>query len=174
MKLADVLQIVSLGAVATALFLNYWQARETGRQASEASKQVQLSSSILQQESYRQLTTYGANFNTVLFGANKDLLDWFLSSRGIPVGSHDENLRHMFMYVRMDVHEAIFTSHQSGHLAENAWGAWKNVIETDVATTEFRTVWRAVESHYIDEFAAFVTALIHEEDAATKQPIHEQ
>jgi hypothetical protein len=57
-----------------ALVLNYKQTRETGRQAGEASKQVQFSTAIIRQEAYRQLTRYGTNFNAVLFGADEDLL----------------------------------------------------------------------------------------------------
>ena len=165
MKLSDTLQIISLGAITVALFLNYKQARHTGRQATETSKQVQLSASIVKQDSYRRLTDYGTTFNAVLLSGNQDLLAWFLASRQIPVSSHDMNLRHMFMFVRMDVHQAVYVSHTSGDLEENAWASWLKVIESDVATAEYRTVWRAVNDHYIVEFATFITALIHEQEA---------
>ena len=166
MKLADWLQVVSLAAVVVALLLNYRQARETARQAKEASKQVAISVSMSKQEAYRQLTNYGANFNAILFQSGDDLLSWFLSSRGIPVGSHEQNLRSMYMFVRMDVHESVYLSHQDSFLDDNAWGAWRRVVEADVSTPEFRAVWQAVAEHYVAAFGVFVDTMIREQDAA--------
>jgi hypothetical protein len=172
-KLADSLQVLGLVAITIALFLNYKQARETGRQANEASKQVDLSTSIVNQEAYRQLTAYGANFNAMLFNASEDLLAWYLSSRNIPVGSHDANLRHLFIFVRMDVHEAVYLSHTSERLDKSAWSAWTKVIEADAATSEFRAVWQAVRHQYMSEFAAFVAILIEKQDATARSQLNE-
>jgi hypothetical protein len=166
LKFADWLQTISLGAVVVALLLNYRQARGTAKQAAEASKQVALSMSMMRQDAYRDVTNYGANFNTILFQSGEDLLSWFLSSRGIRAGSHEDNLRFMFMFVRMDVHESVFLSYQGSLLEPDAWNAWKQVVEADVSTPEFRSVWRVVANHYIASFQEFVGSVIREQDAA--------
>jgi hypothetical protein len=160
--MSDLLQIVSLAAVVVALLFNYNQTREAANQAKEASRQVIVSTSALKRGAYQELTGYGANFNSVLFTSGPDLVSWFLSSRGIPVSSHEQNLRHMFMFVRMDVHESVFMSRAEQLLADDVWAAWKNVLEADAKTPEFRTVWTVAEKFYAERFAAFVNALIHE------------
>lgn len=164
MRLSDLLQVVSLAAVVVALLFNYNQTREAANQAKEASRQVILSTSALKRAAYQELTGYGASFNSVLFDSGPDLLSWFLSSRGVPASSqrHEENLRQMFMFVRMDVHESVFMSHMDQLLADDVWDGWKNVIGADVATPEFRTVWTVVEKFYAARFAAFVNSLIRE------------
>jgi hypothetical protein len=167
LKLADWLQTISLGAVVVALLLNYRQARETANQATEASRQVAISISAMRQDAYREVTNYGANFNSILFQSGDDLLSWFLSSRGLRTSSHEYNLRLMFVFIRMDVHESLFLSSQSSLLDEEAWTAWKNVVEADVSTTEFRTVWRVVANQYVASFGEFVNSVIQRQDAAT-------
>ncbi|GLW31522.1 hypothetical protein Areg01_44620 [Actinoplanes regularis] len=164
-KLADVLQVISLIAVAVALFLNYRQARETARQAREAARQVELSTAALRQDSYRQLVTHGTSANQTLLAGNPGLLGWFLASRGVPTGTHEENLRHMFVFWRMDSHEEIFRSHAAGQLPGDAWQAWRNVIEADAALPEFGTVWSRVRPQYTRDFADFVDTLLPRRDA---------
>jgi hypothetical protein len=166
LKFADWLQTISLIAVVVALLLNYRQARETAKQATEASKQVAISVSVMRQDAYREVTNYGANFNSILFQSGDDLLSWFLSSRGVRTGSHEYNLRAMFMFVRMDVHESLFLSNQGTLLDEDAWNAWKNVIEADASTPEFRAVWQVVANHYVASFGDFVNSVIRTQDAA--------
>jgi hypothetical protein len=170
-RLSDLLQVVSLAAVVVALLFNYSQTREAANQAKEASRQVILSTSALKRGAYQELTGYGANFNIVLFNSGPDLLSWFLASRGIPASpqSHEENLRHMFMFVRMDVHESVFMSRTEQLLEDDVWEGWKNVIEADVATPEFRTVWTVAERFYAVRFAAFVNSLIRELDPAQEE-----
>lgn len=160
MGLSDFLQIVSLLAVVVALLLNYRQARETARQARETARQVELAAAALRQDSYRQLVTHGTSLHTAVLAGNPDLLNWFLSGRGVPTGPHEQNLRHMFMFWRMDSHEDVFRSHQQGQLAGDAWAGWRAVVEADAATTEFRTVWPHVRHQYTPDFAAFVDTLL--------------
>jgi hypothetical protein len=154
------LQIVSVLSVAVALFLNYRQARETARQAREATRQVELTAAALQQDSYRQLVTHGTSLHETLLAGNPELLDWFLATRGVPTGTHQENLRHMFMFWRMDSHEEIFRSHAAGQLPGDAWAAWRKVIEADAATAEFRTVWAEVRPQYTPDFGRFVDTVL--------------
>jgi hypothetical protein len=168
-RLPDLLQVVSLAAVVVALLFNYGQTREAANQAKEASRQVVLSTSALKRGAYQELTGYAANFNSVLFTSGPDLLSWFLSSRGIPVSAHEENLRHMFIFVRMDVHESVFMSRMEQLLEDDVWVGWKNVIEADVATPEFRTVWTVAEKFYAVRFATFVNSLIRALDLAHEE-----
>jgi hypothetical protein len=167
LKLADWLQIISLLAVVVALLLNYRQARETAKQATEASKQVTVSTTMMRQDAYRQMTNYGANFNAILFQSGEDLLQWFLASRGIPTGTHEQNLRHMFMFVRMDVHESVYLSHKEDFLEDSAWEAWRQVLLADAATVEFRAVWRAACLHYVGDFRSYVDSIVAEPAAET-------
>ena len=164
MRLSDLLQVVSLAAVVVALLFNYGQTREAANQAKEASRQVIVSTSALKRGAYQELTGYAATFNSVLFNSGPDLLAWFLSSRGIPTSSHEQNLRHMYIFVRMDVHESVFMSRMEQLLEDDVWVGWKKVIEADAATPEFRTVWSVAEKFYAVRFATFVNTLIRELD----------
>jgi hypothetical protein len=128
-----------------------------------------MSLSTLRQGAYQQLTGYGADFHTILFTSGPDLVEWFLSSRGIAVASHEENLRRMFMFVRMDVHESIYLSHLANLLEDDIWRGWQQVVESDVATPQFRTVWGNAKKYYSVRFGEFIDSVISRQDL-TSQP----
>lgn len=164
MRLSDVVQIVSVIAVATALIFNYRQARETGRQANETARQVQVSTSILKHDAGRQLTDYETEMLISYLTPHPTLLEWFLRTRGLSVGTHDENLRQLFIFIRTDVHAFAFRGHRSGQLDDQAWTAWLNVITLDFATPEFRALWPVVCDQYPSEFSHFVEAVLDRRD----------
>ncbi|WP_328475121.1 hypothetical protein OHA21_17575 [Actinoplanes sp. NBC_00393] len=168
MKLSDVLQIISVLAVAVALMFNYRQARETGRQASEAARQVQVSTSILKRDVDRQLEHYSTEMLASFLTPDPKLLEWFLATRGISAGTHEENVRRLFLFVRTDVHAFAYGSHRSDQLAEESWTAWLKVIQLDFATPEFQALWPAIRDQYTADFAAFVDAVLARPAAAVQ------
>lgn len=168
MKLSDTLQIISLLAVVIALLLNYRQARETGRQAQETARQVQISNLALRHESYRQTFTNNGSVKDAILLQNPALLEWYLTTRSIPPGSHDDNLRMLYIYRQLDVHESAFMACTADALPSGAWTAWLEVIRTDIAIAEFESVWLCRRSSYVAEFAALIDGLRQDRDAAAK------
>ena len=168
MKLSDVLQVISVLAVAVALMFNYRQARETGRQANEAARQVQVSTSLLERDVDRQLDHHSTELLASFLTPNPRLLEWFLATRGIRTGTHDENLRQLFLFVRTDVHSFAFDSHRSAHLDDDSWTAWRNVIRLDFATPEFRELWPTIRDQYTADFVTFVDAELDRPDPAAQ------
>jgi uncharacterized protein YjbI with pentapeptide repeats len=168
-KLSDVLQIVSLIAVVVALLLNYRQARETGRQAQETARQVQISNLALKHDSYRQSITNNTSFKNAIFLQHPPMLEWYLSSRSIPPGTYDDNLKLIYLFRQFDVHESVFMAHHADALPPEAWVAWVEVIKTDVEIPEFDTVWIKVRHSYVVEYVAFVESLRQARDAAATQ-----
>ncbi|MBG0562970.1 hypothetical protein [Actinoplanes aureus] len=167
MDLSDALQTFSLAAVAVALLLNYRQARATGMQAAETAKQVQISSSLLKQEVARNLDHYATEFNVPFLVSDERLLAWFLGTRGIPIGSHTENLRSLFLFNRIDVHASTYAGYRSRLLEEDVWNGWRRVVELDVATPEFQVLWPHVRDQYSSQVVELIETVLREQRAAT-------
>jgi hypothetical protein len=164
MGVSDWVQLVSVGAVVVTLLLNVRQNREVIRQTGVATKQALAAAAAAKQASVQNLTNFSADFRGFI-EAGPELLAWFLASRGIAVGTHQQNLLYMFLFSRMDLHEATFQSYFTQQLDADFWNGWSNTISTDVATAEFRVVWSAVQNQFSSAFATFVNAIIAEQDA---------
>lgn len=155
-------------SVVIALLFGYRQNREAARQTSEASRQVEMSLSTLRQGAYRQVASYGADFHTILFTSGPDLVEWFLSSRGIAIESPEENLRRMFMFVRMDIHESIYFTYLANLLEDDIWNGWRQAVESDVATPQFRIVWGSAKKYYSVRFGEFIDLVINKQDLTSQ------
>jgi hypothetical protein len=160
LKTEDWLQLASLATVTVALFFSYKQTRDLSQQSSETAKQAAASASALQHSAHRQLSLFGADSHEYLFATQPGVLSWFLASRGIPLGSHEDNLRSSFMFQRLDVHESAFLWKMNGILSDDIWGGWQAVVVADAATPQFRKVWRAVRQQYARAFTEYIDTLV--------------
>jgi hypothetical protein len=163
---SDWVQLASMAAVLVALLLNFRQNREISRQTAAAFQQASVAAGAVKQASLHSLVGFSADFRAFT-EAGPDLLAWFLESRRIPVGTHEKNLRYMFIFTRIDIHEAIFTAYAAGQLDAEVWQGWCSTMDADVAIAEFRTLWPVVHTMYSSTFQEFVDAMIAEQDTST-------
>jgi hypothetical protein len=173
LKTEDWLQLASLVTVMVALVFSYKQTRDLSQQSTETAKQAAASATALQHSAHRQLSLFGADSHEYLFTAQPGVLAWFLASRGIPLGSHEDNLRCSFMFQRLDVHESAFLWKMKDVLSDDVWSGWQAVIVADAATPQFRKVWRAVRLQYALTFIEYIDALVavHDSPAQRAAPI---
>lgn len=160
MSLADLLQTVSLGAVAITIGLSAIQNRHAAAQSREAAQQSKLAQSDVKQAAHQNTVGHSASFLASLATSETDLLAWFLQSRGIPPASVKTNLRYMLMYLRMEVHETTYLAHLDGALPGDVWGGWERVIALDAATSEFRAIWPIVSDSYAARFGEYIDSVI--------------
>jgi hypothetical protein len=157
---ADLIQAISVVAVAVSVVLLALQNRSVARQTREAAKQTALATASLGNAAHQALVGRASDALTFLITDEPDLLRWFLRSRGIPDASADENKRRMFIFARIDVHEANFVAYLEGLLSEELWTGWRKVIEADAATPEFVTVWKAVHPFYSARFRELIRGVL--------------
>lgn len=155
MSLSDWLQVVSLAAVAIALFLNVWQNRLSAKQALEASRQSEAVLVSLRQGAYVNFLNSQAEYRAIGL-ADPEMLRWQLASRGYGVGSDLENRRTLFILVRLGSHESSFLSYSANLLDEDVWTGWRRVIESDFQVPEFVSVWAHGKQFFATSFVAFV------------------
>ena len=91
-----------------------------------------------------------------LLPGNPELLQWHLVTRGYPPGTHQQNLRRLYIMAKLDVHELNFVSYSGGLLAEDIWLGWRNVMTADFADPEFQESWAAAKHLYAPTFVTFV------------------
>ena len=156
MKLADWLQVLSLLAVAGSLCLAAVQTRAVAVQARETTRQTQFTGRELAQTAHLGLVGHSSDALTFLITDEPQLLDWFLASRGIPTGDAEHNKRLMFLFIRADIHEANYIGYVDGSLPADVWQGWVEVVDSDVATAEFRVIWPVVRRYYAARFVTFV------------------
>ena len=161
MGAVDLLQTISLAAVAITLALSAIQNRHVAKQTWETVRQNTLAHSALSRSAHQGLVDQGTHYLGVLLTSEQpELLAWFLTSRGIPPSTSEINRRYLFLYLRMDVHETTYLAHQDGALPEGVWEGWRQVIALDGATAEFGVLWPIVRSAYSAPFVSFVDELV--------------
>jgi hypothetical protein len=159
-NLADLVQTVSLATVATSIVLSALQNRSVAAQTREVARQSTFASAALSQSAHQTIVRHGSGVLANLLTSEPDLLSWFLTSRGIPLASPEENKRRMFMFLRMEVHEANYLAYLDHFLPDEVWLGWERVVRLDVATPEFQTIWGTVGETYSLRFAVFIDELI--------------
>jgi hypothetical protein len=160
MDLGNLLQSLSLVAVAISLVLSARQIRLAGKQTREAAEQSELARSAMLQRGHHSLVSQGTgSLEGLLFG-QPELLAWFLASRGIPPGTDELNQRYLLIYLRMDQHEVNYLDYLNDGLPEEVWRGWQRVISHDVRTAEFQTVWSVVKDQYSERFVTMVDGTI--------------
>jgi hypothetical protein len=150
------IQVATLIAVAVALLLNVRQNREVALQTRELIRQNAAIAASLQQSAHQALINQPTNLRAALLPDNPELLQWHLTSRGYPPGTHQQNLRRLYFMAKLEVHELNFVSYTDGLLADDIWVGWRNVMAADFADVEFRESWTAVKHLYAPSFVAFV------------------
>lgn len=169
MATSDWVQLVSLVAVVAALLLNARQNREVARQTRELTRQTQeltLQNSVfltsMQQNAYLAMVTQPAELRISFLKENPELLAWHLAARGYRPGGHTENLRRLYVLLRLDMHELNFVNHGEGLLTDDVWTGWSNVLKADFSEVEFREAWQVAKHLYAPSFVVFVDQLVGE------------
>jgi len=157
----DLLQTISLAAVAITLALSAIQNRHLAKQTRETVRHNTLAHSALSRTAHQGLVDQGTNYLGVLLTSDQpELLAWFLQTRGIPSSTSEINRRYLFLYLRMDVHEATYLARLDEALAGDVWAGWLQVIFLDSSTPEFDVLWPIVRSGYSARFVSFVDELV--------------
>ena len=160
MSASVVLQSVSFLIAAIALMFSLWQARSAAGQSRQAAKQAAAAAYAVKQVSAQTLLHHGTDFAFQGLTGNPQLLAWFLASRGIPADTHDRNQRYLFVWVRLDVHEASYRAAGRNALDREEWEEWLRTIEMDVRLPEFPTVWKSVKNLYSPRFVQLIDVML--------------
>lgn len=163
MNLGDVVQVISLLAVIMALLLSVWQNREAARQSASA-----LAS--LRQATHEELVRYGADFTYDALIRDGELLAWFLASRGFTPSGEVENRKRLFLWVRLDMHEANYHAFRIGAITEDVWQDWLPSVVLDLAMPEAPEVWKTVRSVFSAKFVVLVDDVLAARAATTAEP----
>ena len=129
--------------------------RYVARQTRETARQAAVATTALKQAAYQSMLA-GQTEYRALYINTPSMMEWYLRSRGYDVGSEENNKRTLFALVRLNTHESTFLGHAGGLLDDDIWGGWRNVIRTDFAIPEFRSVWPRAKLFYAPSFVAFV------------------
>jgi len=148
-KIADVVQTVSFLIAVIALLLSLWQNKESARQTASA-----LAS--LRQTTREEVVRHGADFTYEALADDPEQLAWFLASRGFPPNREVENRKNLFLWVRLDMHEANYHAFLTGAITEDVWLAWLPTMKLDLAIPEIPRVWNAVRGVFSATFVALV------------------
>jgi len=116
----------------------------------------------LHQNTREELVRYGADFTYEALAEDPELLAWFLASRGFRSNSVVENRKSLFLFVRLDLHEANYHAFLTGAVTEDAWLAWLPTMKLDLAMPEMPRVWNAVRGVFSATFVSLVDACIAE------------
>ena len=160
MSASVTLQTVSFVIAAMALMFSLWQARSAAGQSREAAKQASAAAYSVKQAAAQTLLHHGTDFAFQGLADNPQLLTWFLGSRGMPEGTHDVHQRYMFIWVRLDVHQASFRAARQNALDQEEWEEWLRTIEMDVQLPEFPTVWKCVKNLYSGAFVQLIDKML--------------
>jgi hypothetical protein len=158
----DWIQAATLIAVAVALLLSSRQNREVARQTRALSEQNTLIDASLRHGAYQAMVSQAHGLRLAIVRDNPELLAWHLSCRGLTPGDRDQNVRLLFILLKLDSHELNFVSHSEGLLTDDVWAGWLNVLKADFADVDFLNAWGPVRHLYAPSFAAFVDTLIRE------------
>ena len=160
MNTSDWIQAATLGAVAIALLLNLRQNREVARQTQELTQQNSVFLRSTQQDAYRVMVTHPNAPRVSFLKDDPEMLAWHLESRGYQPGTYQQNLRRLYVLLRLDTHELNFISHAQGLLTDDVWTGWWNVLKADFTDAEFYEAWAAAKHFYAPSFVTFVDELI--------------
>jgi hypothetical protein len=162
MNSGDWIQAATLVSVAVALLLNVRQNREIARQTKEMNRQNTVVLGSLQQSAYHAMLTQPTALRVSFLKDNPALLEWHMTGRGYPPGTYEQNLRRLYIMLKLETHEMCFISHIDGLLTDEVWTGWSNVVRTDLADVEFQETWALARNFYAPSFVAFVDGLITE------------
>ena len=172
MSISDIIQAVSLLAVVVTLLLSLKQNREMVKQTQEATRQTAAAASSLRRDSIHGMIHHVLDFTYAAMARDPALLSWFLAVRGFPPNLTDEeNHRHLFLWMRLGMHQSHFMERMDGLISDDVWGYWLTVIQYDVGSPGFDTVWKAIAHTYVLEYRAFIDNLIEERDARVTQQV---
>ncbi|GIF20595.1 hypothetical protein BJ973_001499 [Actinoplanes tereljensis] len=160
MNVADWAQTLSLPLVALALFASAVQTRAMVQQTRFSATQSRHVADSLAQNAQIALTRNQTDHRAEFFRDDPELLEWYLSSRGYPTSAYENNKRSLYVLTRMDIHQLNFLNYESGFLANEFWGAWKNVVVTDLEIPEFADLWPTVRTFYAPGFVAFCDSVL--------------
>jgi hypothetical protein len=156
MKVADLVQMVSLGAVFCALLVSAVQTRILARQNAALSKS-------LSQGAYGSVARTGIEMRETFFLDDPEMLKWHLRARGLPcTDSQLQNKMYLYVLVKLDAHEGHFLDYKNGLLGDSIWLAWRRVIESDMSVDEFQRAWPAARHFYEETFVHYIDGLMHE------------
>ena len=72
------------------------------------------------------------------------------------------------MFVRMDIHESIYFTYLANLLEDDIWNGWRQAVESDVATPQFRIVWGSAKKYYSVRFGEFIDLVINKQDLTSQ------
>src|SRR5690349_17362401 len=149
-NITDWIQSLSLLLVAGALIASIFQTRAVAHQARQATRALQATthqSFVHNQNSSRE----------AFFLDHPELLSWHLSARGYPVTNAGENLRRLYVLIKLDIHEYNYLSFKEGHFRDDIWSGWKTVIQEDFShVPEFLEMWPVARRLYAPSFVNFI------------------
>lgn len=152
MPVAELVQIGSLLVVATALVFNAIQVRLLARQN-------QTLTGTAEKSAYDALAATQAQSRVTFFIDDPALLEWYLTTRGVPSCGEERNKRVLYAMYKFDLHEYNYVNHRRGHLEADVWTSWQGVVERDLAVEEFRYVWRHARTWYVRQFVQYIDDL---------------
>ena len=170
MNAADWAQTLSLPLVALALLASTIQTRAMVHQTRFSAMQSKNVANSLAQTAHMALTRNQMDHRSAFFRDDPELLEWYLSSRGYPTSTYEQNKRRLYVLTRMDVHQLNFLNHESGFLADDFWTAWRKVISTDLEIPEFVELWPIVRTYYAPGFVAFCDRALSAAPPAVRSP----
>jgi hypothetical protein len=154
-KITDLVQVMSLGAVLCALLVSALQTRILARQNRALSKS-------LSQGAYGSVARTGIEMREIFFLDDPEMLKWHLRARGLPcTDSQLKNKMYLYVLVKLDAHEGHFLDHKNGLLSDQIWLAWRRVIESDMSVDEFRRAWPAARHFYEETFVDYIDGLLN-------------
>ena len=153
MKFLDWIQIASVALVLASLAVGLSQLREIAAQS-------RAMGASLHQLAYGGVSNLATDPRLMLLPDDPELLSWFLRSKGFKATTPTENKRRLYVMAKLIQHETNFLNHCSGHLSDESWIAWKNVLQADLKIPVFQEVWRSSREVYAGSFAALVDALL--------------
>jgi len=155
MRASDIVSVVSLLVISSALFLNFLQVRELTKQTQEIAKQALISSFSARQGSYQGMMNHVLDFTYNAMVRDPDLLSWFLDSRGFPNVSESERCKYLFLWMVRQTE----ARRAEGIIAEPVWLYWRRAVQYDVETPEFETVWQTVGDTFTSGFVDCINEL---------------
>jgi hypothetical protein len=149
MELSDWLQAASLIGVVVALMLSI-------RQLREMSVQTRSMTRTLEQTVYQQQLRAHADYRSLFFKDDPQLLAWHLRTRGYPVRDPEGNRRTLYVLIKLDEHEENYLSYSGGFLPGDVWTAWLEVLKADFRVRDFKEVWVNGKRFYATSFVDFI------------------
>jgi hypothetical protein len=160
MLVADLLQGASIFVLSIALLISFRQTRLIAKQSIEIAKQTSALASSLRRDSYQGMVRHVGEYTDTAMARDPALLEWFLASRGFPIGSATDNNRLFFLWVRLGIHQSHYFERMEGLVSDDTWHYWCATIKYDIESSGFDTVWEIISHTYTPGFIAFINSCI--------------